>query len=430
MEKSTQNTAKIVFFACCLLACLQVTKSYAQGKKQNSKVAAAKAAISIAAKKDTLQTARRSFKEATGCEVKITATLNATYKKGSAADVISAFFRNLVNAKVKVDDAIGIKIAWKEATGAYAIDAIDVETGKAPTGLFSDDALKTFDDSVQGYRETIAKIEETKVDKTIIEALAALQKKVNDMTDNDFVCTKCGRNLTVTYSKLGLIFPRNKSLTQTHASCLTEALKKGGFTTCKRHAHFFSQVAIESGNFTSFTEGYWYRLSNIYDVFGTQTNGTHQTIYSQLFWDNNMYLNYISSKLCEYLYEKKQKNSDIPTSERYKGEGSVKKSYSQDKSYTIVLPKNFVKDTAGAYQKYSIPNLEKNGETLFNLVYKGRNGNTQDGDGWKFRGRGAIQLTGRANYRKISQTCTAGSDTITKVFARDFTPDVSQGQTP
>ena len=166
------------FWVCCMAICLQAAKSYAQGKKQNGKVAAAKAAREIVAKKDTLQAARRSFKEATSCEVKITANLNATYKKGSAADVISAFFRDLVNAKVKVDDAIGIKIAWKEATGAYAIDAIDVETGKAPTGLFPDDALKTFDESVQGYRETIAKIEESKVDTVIIAALAALQKEV------------------------------------------------------------------------------------------------------------------------------------------------------------------------------------------------------------------------------------------------------------
>ena len=180
MKKSAQNTVKAIFWVCCMATCLQAATSYAQGKKQNGKVAAAKAAISIPSKKDTLQAARRSFKEATGCEVKITANLNATYKKGSAADVISAFFRNLVNAKVKVDDAIGIKIAWKEATGAYAIDGIDVEIGKTPTGLFSDDALKTFDDSVGSYRETISKIEETKVDKVIIEALEALQKSSAD----------------------------------------------------------------------------------------------------------------------------------------------------------------------------------------------------------------------------------------------------------
>jgi len=39
-----------------------------------------------------------------------------------------------------------------------------------------------------------------------------------------------------------------------------------------------------------------------------------------------------------------------------------------------------------------------NPEKIANKVYAGRMGNTEDGDGFKFRGRGVIQLTGKDAY--------------------------------
>lgn len=44
-------------------------------------------------------------------------------------------------------------------------------------------------------------------------------------------------------------------------------------------------------------------------------------------------------------------------------------------------------------------------ETIGNKVYALRNGNggSASGDGWKFRGRGLIQVTGRGNYKQVSE---------------------------
>ncbi len=61
-------------------------------------------------------------------------------------------------------------------------------------------------------------------------------------------------------------------------------------------------------------------------------------------------------------------------------------------------------------------------EMIANKVYAGRmgNGNEQSGDGWKFKGRGAIQLTGKDNYKAFSTSikidCVGNPDLVSNEY--------------
>jgi putative chitinase len=69
-----------------------------------------------------------------------------------------------------------------------------------------------------------------------------------------------------------------------------------------------------------------------------------------------------------------------------------------------------------------------NPEKLANKVYGGRMGNMDPGDGWKYRGRGLVQITGKTNYAKYGLVDTPDAAGEVKTAARIIVDGMINGR--
>lgn len=222
----------------------------------------------------------------------------------------------------------------------------------------------------------------------------------------DFACKVCGRDLEITHDKLKSLFPGSEAIED---NSITEdyfklAITKAELNTCYRQAHFFSQIAHESNGMVASEEGTNYSLANMLNTFSKSSNAK-EVFYKQSFWDDEDYLDYANINLYETT-----SLLDFNVG-KYKSTGESTYKWNNNESYKVKIKTDFSSDNSGGFKKHSQTSSEtlSNGKRLLNLIYANGvgfgNGDVASGDGYKYRGRGAIMLTGKGNYKAVSDKC-------------------------
>ena len=191
-------------------------------------------------------------------------------------------------------------------------------------------------------------------------------------------CKRCTD--PVTLAQMKEIFPdcKDENILKTSMEAFNDFMENFGMATCWNKAHFFAQTRIEAG--------------------------TSLNIKNESF-------NYSTIRLIsgEYINGKNWVKGNLMTKEGgYFTDGTFKKSlFSYYASHKNLANEHGRKDL----DKRLDAKIQKaDEEAIANTVYDDKNrgqkhklGNNQVGDGWRFKGRGFIQLTGRSNYENSNK---------------------------
>lgn len=207
---------------------------------------------------------------------------------------------------------------------------------------------------------------------------AAGVQKTQDPKPETGKCPNCEKDITLDQMKK--IFPDCKDETKLKSvmEAYNKYMSKFQMNTCWNKAHFFAQTRIEAGTSLHIKdEGLNYSVKRL--IEGDRYKGKNWV-----------------------------KGNPIEKIGGYYLDGEFK---SRPFSYFDTH-----KEDANKYGRKDLNKANDNGiqkanqEMIANLVYADKNrtvkaklGNTKDGDGWRYRGRGFIQLTGRNNYTAASK---------------------------
>lgn len=208
-----------------------------------------------------------------------------------------------------------------------------------------------------------------------------------ELEEEGHSCPRCTAPVTV--AQLRELFPKAEEDTlKTVAYTYTKYMKELQMDTCWNKAHFFAQAAIETGfklhikkgeNMDSYTE------ERLYEVFP-----------SRFF-------------KMERVKDKSGNNKFVPIIDP--------KAEFHDEKNRVFKSKEL------SQKAKQLINSKPKDQNIANFVYANINGNKNEasGDGWRFRGSGLIQLTGRGNFKMVN-------DKIEKLWGQSILTDSGADQ--